>query len=140
MEMNLEYDKIINATKIFIDGVKRKDSIAKISRDSKMPQRRIKQWQGRYDTIAKKSYKNKSELVYVSNLTYGVSEDVWNRWICSIDERMDAIKKCGAISNDILKILESIAKQINTAVAPRRGITKKMTDNALAYFVNQTGG
>ena len=138
MEKNLEYEKIIKASKVFIEGVKRKDSTAKISRESEMPQGRIKQWCDRYNSVLKKNYKNKSELVYISNLTYGVSEDVWNRWICAIDSRMEAIKKCGALSNDILEILEDIVRQINTAVAPRRGPTKKMVNSTLAYFIDQT--
>ena len=138
MEKNLEYEKIIKASKVFIEGVKRKDSTAKISRESEMPQGRIKQWCDRYNSVLKKNYKNKLELVYISNLTYGVSEDVWNRWICAIDSRMEAIKKCRAFSNEILEILEDIARQINTAVAPRRGPTKKMVNSTLAYFIDQT--
>ncbi len=76
-------------------------------------------------------------MQFISNLTYGVSEDVWNRWLCAIDERLEEIRNCGGLSNDIRTILEEIADGIDTAVRPKRGTNVEMIDNAVAHFVNE---
>jgi len=45
---------------------------------------------------------------------------VWNRWLIAIDDRIDEIRNCGALSNDIRAILEEIAREIDAAVYPKR--------------------
>lgn len=132
------YEQIVEATRRFLVGVERGDSNAKISEDTHICFCRIKTWRHRCNFITRTFGNNADCLQYISNLTYGVSEDVWNRWLDAIDGRLDEIRRCGALSNDIRTILEEIAKGIDDAVAPKKGTTVDMIDNAVAYFVDET--
>lgn len=132
------YERISEATEMFLLGVERNDSNARISEDTGICQTRIKTWKHRYNIIARRyQAEDRRCLQFISNLTYGVSEDVWNRWLCAIDERLEEIRNCGGLSNDIRTILEEIADGIDTAVRPKRGTNVEMIDNAVAHFVNE---
>jgi hypothetical protein len=132
------YEQISEATEMFLLGVERNDNNARISEDTGICQTRIKTWKHRYNIIAKRyQAEDRRCLQFISNLTYGVSEDVWNRWLCAIDERLEEIRNCGGLSNDIRTILEEIADGIDTAVRPKGGTNVEMIDNAVAHFVNE---
>lgn len=133
------YEQIIDATRRFLAGVERRDSNAKISEDTHICYCRIKTWRHRHNYIKRTFGDDANCLQYISNLTYGVSEDVWNRWLEAIHRRLDEIRRCGALSNDIRTILEEIAKEIDDAVAPKKGTTVDMIDSAVAYFVYGLG-
>lgn len=137
MRYKYTYEQISEATAKFLLGVERKECNAKISEDTQICLTRIRAWRHRYNVIAESFHDNRSCLQYISNLTYGVSEDVWNRWLIAIDDRIDEIRNCGALSNDIRAILEEIAREIDAAVFPKRGTTVEMIDNAVAHFVNE---
>ncbi len=133
------YEQISEATDKFLLGVERNDNNARISEDTGICQTRIKTWKHRYNIIARRyQVENRRCLQFISNLTYGVSEDVWNRWLCAIDERLEEIRNCGGLSNDIRTILEEIAHEIDAAVAPQRGTNDDLIDGAVAYFVDET--
>lgn len=131
------YEQISEATAKFLIGIERRERNAKISEDTQICLARIKVWRHRYNVIAESFPDNRHCLQYISNLTYGVSEDVWNRWLCAIDERLEEIRNCGGLSNDIRTILEEIADGIDTAVRPKGGTNVEMIDNAVAHFVNE---
>ena len=137
MRYKYTFEQISEATNKFLLGVERRERNAKISEDTKICLTRIKTWRHRYNVIAESFPDNRRCLQYISNLTYGVSEDVWNRWLIAIDDRMDEIRNCGALSNDIRTILEEIAGEIDTAVYPKRGTNVEMIDNAVAHFVDE---
>lgn len=89
------YEQISEATEMFLLGVERNDNNARISEDTGICQTRIKTWKHRYNIIAKRyQAEDRRCLQFISNLTYGVSEDVWNRWLCAIDERLEEIRNC----------------------------------------------
>lgn len=132
------YEQIVEATRIFLAGVERGDSNAKISEDTQICFCRIKTWRHRHNYIIRTFGDDANCLQYISNLTYGVSEDVFNRWLRAIDDRLDDIRRCGAVSNAIRTILEEIAAEIDAAVAPKKGTTVDMIDRALAHFVDET--
>jgi len=133
------YEQISEATAKFLLGVERRERNAKISEDTKICLTRIKTWRRRYNVISESFPENRRCLQYISNLTYGVSEDVWNRWLIAVDDRMDEIRNCGALPNDIRTILEEIAREIDAAVYPKRGTNVEMIDNAVAHFVDEAG-
>ncbi|HCZ23157.1 MAG TPA: hypothetical protein DHU72_07225 [Rikenellaceae bacterium] len=118
MRDHYSYEHIVAATDGFLLGVERRYSNARICEDTQICLNRIKTWRHRYNVIAESFSDNRHCLQYISNLTYGVSEDVWNRWLIAIDDRMDEIKNYGALSNDIRTILEEIAGEIDAAVYP----------------------
>lgn len=133
------YEQISEATEMFLLGVVRNDSNARISEDTGICQTRIKTWKHRYNIIAQRyQVENRRCLQFISNLTYGVSEDVWNRWLCAIDERLEEIRNCGGLSNAIRTILEEIAHEIDATVAPQRGTNNDLIDGAVAHFVDET--
>lgn len=137
MRYKYTYEQITEATSKFLLGVECKESNAKISEDTKICLTRIKTWRHRYNVIAESFPDNRHCLQYISNLTYGVSEDVWNRWLIAIYDRIDEIRNCGALSSDLRTILEEIAREIDAAVRPKRGTNVEMIDNAVAHFVNE---
>lgn len=139
MRDHYTYEQIVAATDQFLLGVERRYSNARISKDTQICLNRIKTWRHRYNVIEDSFLVNRRCLQYISNLTYGVSDDVWNRWLIAIDDRMDEIKNCGALSNNIRTILEEIADEIDAAVYPKRGTNVEMIDNAVTYFVGETG-
>lgn len=139
MRYRYTYEQIVAATDQFLLDVERKYSNARISEDTQICLNRIKTWRLRNNVVADSFPNNRFCLQYISNLTYGVSEDVWNRWLIAIDDRMDEIKNCGALSNNIRTILEGIADEIDAAVYPKRGTNVEMIDNAVAYFVDEAG-
>lgn len=132
------YEQIVEATRRFLAGVERGDSNAKISEDTQICFCRIKTWRHRHNYIIRTFRDDANCLQYISNLTYGVSEDVWNRWLDAIDGRLDEIRRCGALANDIRAILEEIAAEIDAAVAPKKGTNVDMIDGAVAHFVDET--
>lgn len=133
------YEQIVEATRRFLAGVERGDSNVKISEDTHICLGRIKTWKHRHNYITITFENNNADcLQYISNLTYGVSEDVFNRWLRAIDNRLDEIRRCGALSNDIRTILEEIAAEIDAAVAPKKGTTVDMIDRVLAHLVDET--
>lgn len=132
------YEQIVEATRRFLAGVERGDRNAKISEDTQICFCRIKTWRHRHNYITRAFGDDANCLQYISNLTYGVSEDVWNRWLDAIDGRLDEIRSCGALANDIRTILEEIAAEIDAAVAPKKGTTVDMIDRALAHLVDET--
>lgn len=138
MRNKYTYEQISEATAKFLLGVERRECNTKISEDTQICLTRIKKWRHRYNVIAESFPENRRCLQYISNLTYGVSEDVWNRWLIAIDGRIDEIRNCGALSNDIRTILEEIAKEIDADVYPKRGTNVEMIDNAVAHFVDET--
>ncbi len=138
MRYKYTYEQISEATVKFLIGVKRRDCYAKISEDTQICLTRIKTWRHRYNVIAESFHENRCCLQYISNLTYGVSEDVWNRWLIAIDDRIDEIRNCGALASDIRTILEEIARDIDAVVYPKRGTNVEMIDNAVAHFVDET--
>lgn len=133
------YEQIVEATRRFLAGVERGDSNVKISEDTHICLGRIKIWKHRHNHITRTFENNNADcLQYISNLTYGVSEDVFDRWLRAIDGRLDEIRRCGALANDIRTILEEIAAEIDAAVAPKKGTTVDMIDRALAHLVDET--
>lgn len=138
MKDKYTYEQIVEATGKFLVGVERGDSNAKISEDTHICLGRIKTWRHRHNYITRTFGDDANCLQYISNLTYRVSEDVWNRWLDAIDGRLDEIRRCGGLSNDIRTILEEIAAEIDAAVAPKKGTTTDMIDRAVAHFVDVT--
>lgn len=92
MRYHYTYKQIVAATDQFLLDVERKYSNARISEDTQICLNRIKTWRLRNNVVADSFPDNRHCLQYISNLTYGVSEDVWNRWLITIDDRMDEIK------------------------------------------------
>jgi hypothetical protein len=140
MEKKFDCEKNLKASKTFVEGLKRKDSIKKISEDAGVPPSRIAKWKNCYDYIYKTNRKNMEILISLASVGQGVSEEVLCKWVRAIDERMEDIKKCGALSSDIRRILEDVGKRVNSHVVPRKArITKDMTDLAVATLILQTG-
>lgn len=138
MKDKYSYEQIVDATRRFLVGVERCDSNIRISEDTHICFCRIKTWRRRYNYIIRTFGDDANCLQYISNLTYGVSEDVWNRWLDAIHKRLAEIRSCGALSNDIRTILEEIAHEIDVAVAPKKGTNVDMIDGAVAHFVDET--
>lgn len=136
MRNQYSYEQIVEATRLFLEDVN--ESITSISRRTNICPGRIKTWKRRYGIIANRFPANVNCLQYISNLTYGVSDDVWNRWLVGIDARLDEIRDCDGMVNDIRRILEDIAREIDNAVAPANGINVDMIDAAVAHFVEET--
>lgn len=132
------YEQIVEATRRFLAGVERGDSNVMISEDTHICMGRIKIWKHRHNYITRTFGDDANCLQYISNLTYGVSEDVWNRWLDAIHRRLAEIRSCGALSSDIRAILEEIAREIDAAVAPKKGTNVDMIDGAVAHFVDET--
>ncbi len=120
MRDNYTYEQIVRVTGRFLFDLELRYSNKRIRNDTQICITRIKTWRHRYNVIAESFHDNGQYLQYISNLTYGVSEDVWNRWLIAIDDRIDEIRNCGALSNDIRAILEEIAREIDAAVYPKR--------------------
>lgn len=110
----------MKAIRVFFEGNKRNDSIRKRSEDAGVSYSRGVKWNKAYGYIHKACPKNLDVLIDLLSLDYGVSEDVLCSWIRAIDKRMEDIKKCGAISNDIRRILEKIGKKVNSHIAPHK--------------------
>ena len=136
MRDRYDYEQIVEATRLFLDGVE--DNITSISERTNICPGRIRTWKRRYNIIANRFPANINCLQYISNLTYGVSDDVWNRWLVGIDARLEDIRNCDGQSNDIRGILEDIANKIDEDVAPAKGTNHEMIDGALAHFVDET--
>lgn len=138
MKDTYTYEQISAATKLFLQNVEQGYNCKQLSDVTGICENRIRTWRRRYKFILKTFPLNACCLCYISNLTYGVSEEVWNLWLDRIDENMNRIKQCGAFSNRIRTILEDIAKEIDDAVAPNKGTTDEMIDRALAHLMEET--
>lgn len=112
-------------------------SIRAFSKAKVIPLCRVRLWKKRYDIIQSFQSTHKEELCIVSNLTYGVSEEVWNQWLVAVDAIVDEIEGM-TLSNDILRKLEEAAAVANGRLPEGKKVTQDMVDGTLAYFVEKT--
>ncbi len=140
MKDKYTYEEITRATSLMFSMESGKQSIVSIVKESGINKFRIKNWLKRWRLIDRSDVFNQNHVVTlkcISNLTYGVSEEVWNRWLCEIDENLEKIKGL-TLSNEIRSKLEEIAERINAEVQSSRGVDDEMIDRALAYLVDAT--
>ena len=138
MKDKYTYEQVTKATKMML--AKERYTTAEIAEETDIIKFRIGTWKHRWKKIESNDtfhHDNLLMLKCISNLTYGVSEDVWNDWLIAIDEAMSTIAG-KELSNEILEILQNIAKCINERHPKGKGVTSEMIDRALAYFVDAT--
>lgn len=136
MKDKYTYEEIAAATRLMLS--EQRQSIAKIAEVTGIKRFRIKTWRKRWRKIEQNEIFQQNHIVtlkYLSNLTYGVSSDVWNEWLTAIDNAIATIEGL-TLTNDILAILQEIARQINAKYPAGKGVTTEMIDRALAYFVD----
>lgn len=134
---NYTYAKIKRATQMMLDETHHYTD-AQICDRTGIVESQIKQWRDRWGEIEKMQALhacNHTTLKYISNLTYGVSEAVWNDWLIAIDERLGEINGTD-ITGEIRAILEEIARIINERYPNGRGVTREMIERAVLHFVD----
>ena len=137
MKDKYTYEEITAATRLMLSSENR-STIATVAEESGIKEFRIKTWRKRWRQIEQNEVFRQNHLVtlkYISNLTYGVSEAVWNDWLIAIDAALPTIEEL-TLTNDILTVLQEIARQINAKYPAGKGVTTEMIDRALAYFVD----
>lgn len=94
---------------------------------------RIKEWRRRWREIDRKPtlhIYNYEILKRISNLTYGVCQEVWNDWIDEIDERLDEINGTDT-TDEIWTILDEIAGNINAHYPERLDVSPEMLERTV---------
>ncbi len=139
MQDKYTYEEITAATKLMLASENRR-TIARLAEESGIKEFRIRSWRKRWRQIEGNETFRQNHIVtlkYISNLTYGVSESVWNDWLIAIDDALPRIEGL-TLTNDILTILQEIAQRINANYPAGKGVTTEMIDRALAHFVDAT--
>ena len=139
MKDKYAYEEITAATRLMLSP-EIQHTIATVAEESGIKEFRIRTWRKRWRQIERNEIFHQNNLVtlkYISNLTYGVGEAVWNDWLIAIDDALPAIEGL-TLTNDILTILQEIARRINANYPVGKGVTNEIIDRALAYFVDAT--
>lgn len=114
-------------------------TIAQICTETGISEFRIRTWRKRWREIKSQPMLhlcNYTTLKFISNLTFGVSEQIWSDWLEAIDENIGRIEAT-EITCDIQRILEELAQDINERHPDERGVTQEMIERAVIYFVDK---
>ena len=133
MKDKYTYEEIAAATRLMLS--EQRQSIAKIAEETGIKRFRIKTWRKRWRNIEQNEIFQQNHIVTLkclSNLTYGVSSDVWNEWLTAIDNAIAMIEGL-TLTNDILAILQEIARQINARLA----VKAKAAQILIKFIISQ---
>lgn len=132
------YEQIRRATQMMLNEEHHYTN-AQISAETGILEFRISTWRKRWhkiESLPMLHFCNYTTLKYISNLTFGVSEQIWSDWLEAIDENIDRIEAT-EITCDIQRILEELAQNINERYPGVRGVTQEMIERAVIYFVDK---